>query len=166
MSAVAPILDEFKEEAPVTRRILERVPIERADWKPHEKSMSLGRLASWLANAPGWVAAAVGAEGFDLASFQPFPAPTTQTALLAAFDEGVLAAVRAAEALDEETARLPWSFRAAGRTLSTYPRFAVLRLFLLSDAIHHRGQMTVYLRLLDVPVPSVYGPSADENPHL
>lgn len=155
---------ELEAEAPVTRRVLDRVPLEKRDWKPHPKSMSLGHLAAWMANAPGWVSATALESGFDVDRWTPFPAPETSGALLAAFDAGVGAARAAMAKLDDSAARGEWSFRAGGQAIRTITRLDVLRLFLLSDAIHHRGQMSVFLRLLDVPVPSIYGPSADEGP--
>ena len=161
---VDPVLREFEAEAPVTRRVLERVPLGKREWKPHPKSMPLGQLAAWMANAPGWVSAVAGGSGFDVDRWTPFACPDTTSALLEAFDAGAAAARRAMTALDDSTARGEWSFRAGGNPIRTLQRIDVLRLFLLSDAIHHRGQMSVFLRLLDVPVPSIYGPSADEGP--
>jgi len=164
MPLVDAVAREFEQEAPATRRVLARVPLDRAGWQPHPKSMTLGRLAAWLANAPGWTAGIAGKDGFAIESFAPFGAPATTDALLAAFDEGCAAARKAMERLDDVAAMGDWSFLAQGKPMRTLPRIAMLRLFLLSDAIHHRGQMSVYLRLLDVPVPSIYGPSADEGP--
>jgi uncharacterized damage-inducible protein DinB len=164
MPLVDAVSREFEQEAPVTRRVLARVPLDRADWQPHPKSMTLGRLAAWLANAPGWTAGIAAKDGFAIESFSPFAVPSSTDELLAAFDEGCAAARTAMERLDDAAARGDWSFLAQGNPMRTLPRIAMLRLFLLSDAIHHRGQMSVYLRLLDVPVPSIYGPSADEGP--
>jgi uncharacterized damage-inducible protein DinB len=164
MRLVEAVAREFDQEAPVTRRVLARVPLARADWQPHPKSMTLGRLAAWLANAPGWTAGISGKDGFAIESFSPFATPATTDALLDAFDAGCAAARGAMATLDDAAALGDWSFLAQGKPMRTLPRIAMLRLFLLSDAIHHRGQMSVYLRLLDVPVPSIYGPSADEGP--
>jgi len=161
---VDPVARELEAEAPVTRRVLERVPLAKTEWKPHPRSMALGHLAAWMANAPGWISATIGESGFDVDRWTPFSAPDTSEALLSAFDAGVSAARAAIAALDDSAARGEWSFRAGGNAIRTLTRLDVLRLFLLSDAIHHRGQMSVYLRLLDVPVPSIYGPSADEGP--
>ena len=155
---------ELAEEAPVTRRVLARVPLERRDWKPHAKSMTLGHLAAWMANAPGWTSEIAGADGFDVDAFSPFSAPASSEELLATFDAGCATARKALARMDDAHASGDWSFRMGGQAVKTMPRFALLRLFLVSDAIHHRGQMSVYLRLLDVPVPSIYGPSADEGP--
>ncbi len=164
MSLAEPILRQFEQEAPTTRRVLERVPLEKGDWQPHPKSMPLGRLAAWLAGAPRWAAKTMHVESFDASAWAPLPTPTTTEALLAGFDEGVGAALAALRTLDDAGASAPWSFRMGEKTLMSFRRVDFLRLFLLSDSIHHRGQMSVYLRLLDVPVPSIYGPSADENP--
>ncbi len=164
MRLVDALARELEQEAPVTRRVLERVPLDRSGWQPHPKSMTLGRLAAWLANAPGWTAGIAGEGGFALEGFSPFAAPSSTEELLATFDAGCAAARAAMERLDDAAAIGDWSFLAQGKPLRTLPRVAMLRLFLLSDAIHHRGQMSVYLRLLDVPVPSIYGPSADEGP--
>ncbi|HEY7878184.1 MAG TPA: DinB family protein [Gemmatimonadaceae bacterium] len=159
------ILREFEQEAPVTRRVLERVPLNHGDWKPHPKSTPLGTLASWMANAPGWTAGVLPGDGIDVAEWEAYATPSSTAELLAAFDRGCAAARSALQKLDDAAARGDWSFRMGGKTLNTLPRIGLARLFLLSDAIHHRGQMSVYLRLLDVPVPAIYGPSADENPH-
>ncbi len=162
MRIVEAVLQEFEGEAATTRRVLARVPVDRSDWQPHPKSMSLGRLASWLAGAPGWLAGIVDADGFDVDRWEPLPVAASATELLERFDRGVEAARAAMGKMDDASAMKPWSFRMGGKAVMTVPRIGLLRLFLLSDAIHHRGQMTVFLRLLDVPVPSIYGPSADE----
>jgi len=164
MPLVDAIRSEFESEAPITRRVLARVPLEKRDWQPHPKSMSLGRLASWLASAPGWVATVASADGFDVEKFTPFEPPATSDALIATFDRSVETARTALASIDDGAARGTWTFRMQGNPVRTLPRIEMLRLFLLSDAIHHRGQMSVFLRLLDVPVPSIYGPSADEIP--
>ena len=164
MRIVEPVFQEFENEAPTTRRVLSRVPVDRSDWKPHPKSMSLGRLAAWMAGSPGWIAGIVEADGFDADQWTPLPTAASTAELLQTFDRGVEAARAAMGKLDDENAMKPWSFRMGGKAVMTVPRVGLLRLFLLSDAIHHRGQMTVFLRLLDVPVPSIYGPSADEAP--
>ena len=163
MALVDAIRQEFDSEAPVTRRVLARVPLDRRDWKPHPKSMSLGRLAAWMANAPGWGASVLFEDTFEASTWTPFPAPEKSEELLATFDAGAEAAREAMARLDDVTARGNWSFVFQGKPMLTLPRLGALRLFLLSDAIHHRGQMSVFLRLLDVPVPSIYGPSADEQ---
>jgi len=163
MALVDAIREEFDSEAPVTRRVLARVPLDRREWKPHPKSMSLGRLAAWMANAPGWGASVLFEDTFEASTWTPFSAPEKSAELLATFDAGAEAARKAMARLDEAAARGDWRFVFQGKPMLTLPRLGILRLFLLSDAIHHRGQMSVFLRLLDVPVPSIYGPSADEQ---
>jgi uncharacterized damage-inducible protein DinB len=164
MRIVEPVAQEFEREAPTTRRVLARVPVDRSDWQPHPKSMSLGRLSAWMAGAPEWLAGIVDADGFDADQWKPLPIAASAAELLQTFDRGVEAARAAMGRMDDASAMKPWSFRMGGKPAMTVPRVGLLRLFLLSDAIHHRGQMTVFLRLLDVPVPSIYGPSADEAP--
>ena len=166
MRLVDPIMQEFEQEAPTTRRVLERVPLDKKDWKPHPRSMSLGRLASWMANAPGWTAGVLYQDGLDVGNWESFPIPESTAALLSTFDDGCHAARAALGKMDDKAATVGWSFRMGAKTLNTFPRIAFARLFLLSDAIHHRGQMSVFLRLLDVPVPAIYGPSADDNPYF
>jgi len=163
MALADAIRQEFDSEAPVTRRVLERVPLDRRDWKPHPRSMSLGQLAAWLAHAPGWAAGVLIEDAFDASTWTPFAAPEKSAELVGTFDAGAEAARQAMARLDDAAARGNWSFVFQGKPMLTLPRIGFLRLFLLSDAIHHRGQMSVFLRLLDVPVPSIYGPSADEQ---
>ena len=164
MRSVDAIRAQFDEEAPVTRRVLGRVPLDRRDWKPHPKSMTIGRLAAWLANAPGWTAEVARRDGLAIETFAPYEAPAATGDLLATFDRGCAAARAVLSRMDDAEAAGNWSFLAGGKPMRTLPRAEMLRLFLLSDPIHHRGQMSVFLRLLDVPVPSIYGPSADEGP--
>lgn len=166
MRMVDTIIQEFDQEAPITRRVLERVPLDKKDWKPHSRSTSLGSLAAWMANAPGFTAKTMHTDGLDMGNWEAFPVPASTSALLSAFDQGCNAARAALAKLDDTAAVGAWNFRMGGKTLNTIPRIAFTRLFLLSDAIHHRGQMSVYLRLLDVMVPAIYGPSADDNPYF
>ena len=162
--AIDPVIRELSGETVLTRKVLERVPLGKAEWKPHPKSTALGALAAWLAGAPGWVAGAAPKDGFDFMMWQPLPVPSSTEDLLKTFDQGVEAATEMLEGIDDRAASGDWTFKLGDKTLSKYSRIDFVRLFLLSDAIHHRGQMSVYLRLLDVPVPSIYGPSADDNP--
>ncbi len=157
------LLAEFERESAVTRRLLERVPEDRLDFRPHERSMSLGRLAGHVAELPMW-AETIFAGDFDFAGrtdADRFVA-ADRAELLARHDE-VAAAFRGAlsERGDDELA-LPWRMLRAGALLQEMPRAVALRSFILSHQIHHRGQLSVYLRLLDVPLPSIYGPTADE----
>ncbi|MGB7211967.1 MAG: DinB family protein [Gemmatimonadales bacterium] len=161
------LLPEFDLEMASTRKMLERTPEDAFDWKPHVKSMTLGRLATHLAQIPAWGNRALTTESFDFAppgAKPPAAAPvTSRAAILALFDENV-ASTRAAisQASDTDLGK-PWSLLGGGKVVFTMPRAAVLRTLLFSHIIHHRGQFSVYLRLRDVPVPGMYGPSADEK---
>jgi uncharacterized damage-inducible protein DinB len=160
------MLQELEFEIPATRKTLERVP-EKFDWAPHGKSMNLGRLAQHLAEIPDWAVKAITLDEFDLAP--PGAAPAQRPALtstaqvLAEYDKNIAAAKAALAATNDEHLMKPWSLKMGGKTLMTLPRVAVVRNFVLNHNVHHRAQMGVYLRLNDVPVPSVYGPSADEG---
>lgn len=166
MSLVDGLLPEFDREMGVTRRLLERLPDGQFAWQPHPKSMTLGRLAEHLAELPQWVGTAVKDAGLDLATarrpdgYQP---PATRDAVLAMFDANVAAARGVLTGRSDAELMAPWSLQRAGQTIFTMPKAGVLRAFVLSHIIHHRGQLSVYLRLHDVPLPSIYGPSADEE---
>lgn len=156
-------LPEFDVEMANTRRVLERVPAERFDFKPHDKSYSLRDLSSHLANVPSWTAVTLATEELDLGQdWEPFD-PTTTADVLAHFDRHAAEARAALERATAEQLAVPWTLRMGEQVIFTMPRRAVLRSFVLNHMIHHRAQLTVYLRLLDVPVPGVYGPSADEQ---
>lgn len=162
------LLPEFDLEMSNTRRTLERVPDEKFGWKAHEKSGTMGWLAGHLANLPSWASLTIEQDGYDLAPEGkpqiPPPLPATNGELLAMFDKNAAAGRAAIAAATDERLLGPWSLKRAGHTLMTMPRVAVLRSFVLNHMIHHRAQMGVYLRLNNLPVPSIYGPSADENP--
>ena len=146
-----------------TRKTLERVPDGKFDWAPHAKSMTVVRLTSHLAHIPYWAVITIGQDFLDLAANPP-NAPVANTAgALADFDKNVAAARAAIEACSDETWMEPWSLKMGEKTLMTLPKVAVVRSWVMNHNIHHRAQMGVYLRLLDIPVPSVYGPSADEG---
>jgi uncharacterized damage-inducible protein DinB len=167
MSLSEMILPEFEQEMANTRRTLERVPDEKFDWKPHEKSTSLGGLATHLANIPSWTVYTFAREELDIAPpgeppFRLEQAKSTSD-LLAAFDKNVTDARAALAGAGDERWFGNWSLLRGGNTIMTLPRAAVMRGFVLSHLIHHRAQLGVYLRLLDVPVPATYGPSADEG---
>jgi uncharacterized damage-inducible protein DinB len=162
------LLPEFDQEMANTRKTLERVPEERFNWTPHKKSGTMVWLAGHLANIPSWASMAINTDELDLApggkAPTPPPAPTSTKALLAMFDKNAAEARAAiAGAADSEFMK-PWSLLQNGRQMMTMPKAAVLRSFVLNHLIHHRAQLGVYLRLNDIPVPSIYGPSADENP--
>jgi uncharacterized damage-inducible protein DinB len=152
---------ELEREAVSTAKMLERVP-DDLSWTPHEKSMNLGTLASHVALLPTFVKAALTADGFDLATKRETPTLTTGAELAAAFQAGVNEAVELLiNASDEDLAKI-WRLSNGEKVVFELPRFAVIRTIVLNHLLHHRGQLSVYLRLNDVPLPSVYGPSADE----
>ena len=161
-------LIEFDHEMRQTRKLLERVPAERFDWRPHPRSKPLGRLARHVAEIPAWTSNLLGAESYDLApdlarAEEDKPLPVSSAALLEEFDANVARARAHVAAQTDETLAQKWSLRRGGETVVTLPRSAVLRQFLMNHVIHHRGQLALYLRLLDLPVPALYGPSADED---
>jgi uncharacterized damage-inducible protein DinB len=158
------LLAEFDRESGLTRRVLARVPPDRFEWRPHEKSMTLGRLVTHLAELPGWGASLVTLTEYDLAN-RPSTTDTEATlaSALARFDANVTAARQAIVARTDGELLAPWTLKSDGRELFTAPRLVALRTLLLEHSTHHRGQLTVYLRLLDVPLPPLYGPSADEG---
>ena len=157
-------ITELELEAKTTRRVLERVPDDKLTWKPHVKSMSLRQLAQHVATIPGSVSGMARLDGYDVEKFTEPPALETTAAILAAFDASVAQAKADLAATDDAAMMANWSFKMGGKPIMTIPRIGVYRSMLLNHLYHHRGQLTVYLRLLDVPVPSIYGPSADENP--
>jgi uncharacterized damage-inducible protein DinB len=160
-------LGELEREAPLTRRALERVPEGRNDWKPHEKSMPLGRLAALVAGMPAWITMMIDKEEFDLnspgGSSGSFRTDfRTKEDLVKMMDDGVAGARTALQKTNDEHLMKPWRLLVAGKTVSEQPRHVVLR-DSINHLAHHRGQLTVYLRLNDVPVPAIYGPSADDQ---
>jgi len=167
MTLTENILPEFDREMASTRKTLERVPDGKFDWKPHEKSYSLGELASHVAGIPGWTEKAFHQNELDV---QPPGAPpyqekeaTSQAELLEEFDKNAASARAALQAASDERWRGEWTLLVSGRKILSQPRINIMRSFVLSHLIHHRAQLGVYLRLLDVPVPAIYGPSADEG---
>ncbi len=163
MPIVDALLPEFDHEMTVTRKLLERVPDDKFEWKPHPKSMALGQLAQHVATIPSWGSMTLTMSELDLGVGPPPPAMTSRAELLKAFD-GNVAATRAALAgrADAEL-MVPWTLKNGGQALFTMPRAMVWRGFVVSHLIHHRAQRSVYLRMNDVPIPSMYGPSADEG---
>jgi uncharacterized damage-inducible protein DinB len=162
MSISAALLPEFDQEMATTRRTLERVPEDKFGWKPHEKSMSLGHLASHLAEMPGFAVAGLTMDSLDLANYKPWEAKSREE-VLARFDQNVAGARAAIGSADDAKYMSNWSLLQDGKTLMTMPKVAVVRVFMMNHTIHHRGQLSVYLRLNNVAVPSIYGPSADEG---
>src|SRR5688500_17141725 len=155
---------ELRQEAKTTRRLLERVPEASFDWKPHEKSMNLGRLAAHVAELPELIIPALMQPGFDFApgQFKPF-APKTTPELWEKFARNTEAAAGLLQKQPGETMGDQWRLRSGDHVLFEMPRAMVVRFVGLNHVVHHRGQLSVYLRLLDVPLPSIYGPSADES---
>jgi uncharacterized damage-inducible protein DinB len=159
------LLAQLEEEAPPTRHALERVPEGRNDWKPHEKSMPLGYLAALVATLPSWAGMCVKLEEYDLASSSKYKTRefATNRELLAAFDEAVVEAREALQGTSDEHLLETWRLRLSGTIVNETARYQMLRNGVFSHLAHHRGQLTVYLRLLGAPVPAIYGPSADEG---
>ncbi len=156
---------ELEQEAGATRRVLERVPADKLTWRPHPKSMTLGQLALHVAKVPGDLANLSKLEGIDAETVDFNPAQPAQAAeILPALEASLEAARATLSALDATTASGAWRLTAGPREVFTVPRLAMLRSLMLNHWYHHRGQLVVYLRILDVPVPAVYGRSADENP--
>ena len=158
------LIMELEREAQTTRRVLERVPEDKLTWKPHVKSMTLGRLAQHVATIPGSVSGMARLDSFDVEKFAEPPQLESTASIVAAFDENLAQAKANLAATGDAAMMQNWSFKMGGNPIMTVPRIGVYRSILLNHLYHHRGQLTVYLRLLDVPVPSIYGPSADENP--
>jgi uncharacterized damage-inducible protein DinB len=160
------LLPEFDREMGLTRRVLERVPAGQFAWKPHDKSMTLGRLAEHLAELPFWLATSITENGIDLMAGRPaeYKAPETPAAVLVMFDKNVASARAAIVGRSDGELMAPWTLRNQGKEVFTMPKIAVVRSFAMNHMIHHRGQLMVYLRLQNVALPSIYGPSADEQP--
>ncbi|MCM3877639.1 MAG: DinB family protein [Thermoanaerobaculia bacterium] len=166
MRMIDPFIMELDRECATTRKLLERVPDGKLDWAPHPKSSTLGRLAMHVATLPEFAKALLG-DGFDAAAAPLDPArsvPERASGIVERFDKVVVEAKAALAQLDDARAMGAWRLSFGPKTLFTMPRIAVVRNFILNHVIHHRGQLSVYLRLLDVPLPPIYGPTADENP--
>jgi len=165
MQLATPLLGELAREAATTRRVLERVPDDRFDWQPHPKSMTLKALAVHLATVPAWGAATLAGTEFDLAQAEDRRPEIGSTEELLRFFDGAVGDFEERLGRADDAALLaPWTLKKQGAVVVTLPRAAVLRSIIFNHSIHHRGQLSVFLRLLDVPVPSIYGPSADEAP--
>jgi uncharacterized damage-inducible protein DinB len=163
MSIAGQLVAELKHEALNTRKIIERVPTDKLEWRPHEKSMTIGRLATHIADLPAWFIRILGAGEFDFAT-AVFNRDTKEntTAILQLFDERMDSAVKMLESASDESLNEIFILRRGDQILFQMPRKVSLRNFAFNHAYHHRGQLSVYLRLLDVSVPGMYGPSADE----
>ncbi|HXV15623.1 MAG TPA: DinB family protein [Gemmatimonadaceae bacterium] len=161
MTIAETLLPEFDQEMKTTRRLLERVPTDKGTWKPHQKSFSIGHLAQLLSWMPGWITMTLTSDSLDLAGAAGYSYETTEK-LLADFDKNVKEARAAIAASSDADFQKPWSLKRGDQVFMTMPRGVVTRQH-ISHIVHHRGQMSVYLRLLDIPVPSIYGPTADEG---
>jgi uncharacterized damage-inducible protein DinB len=160
-----PMNGEIAQEAVTTKRVLERVPFDKLTWKPHPKSMSLGQLAMHVATIPAGISKIAQVDDFEVnpANFNPAP-PNSKEEILAALDASVKTAHEYLGGLSESSATGEWRARVNGKEIMAMPRVGLLRSLMLNHWYHHRGQLSVYLRMLEVPVPSIYGPSADDNP--
>ncbi len=160
-------LDELEREAVASKRVLERVPEGCADWKPHEKSMPLGYLAALVAIMPAWIAMMIAQDELDVgapgsSTFKP-SAWSTNAELLRLFEDSMAKGRQVLSHTTEEHMLTPWRFLMSGRVMSENPRYVMIRDAALNHWVHHRAQLTVYLRLNDIAVPSIYGPSADDR---
>ena len=164
MATVKELLQELEQEAPATRRVLARVPADRFDWRPHERSMSMGQLANHLAGLPRGIVYATSLPTFDPGALPPPEAPASTEALLATFDAAMEYARAQLGGMPDADLGIPWKIVRGEQVVMSIPRGAALRTILLNHSYHHRGQLTVYLRLNGIPLPSVYGPTADEPP--
>jgi uncharacterized damage-inducible protein DinB len=168
MALAESLLPEFDQEMASTRKALERVPEAKLAWRPHEKSWEMVELATHLINLPTWMASTINQDSLDFAP--PGEEPLRDEAIpsvgagLERFDKNVAEARAALAGCSDEKLMQPWTLLAGGQEIFTMPRIAVLRSFVMSHMIHHRAQLGVYLRLNDLPVPPMYGPTADENP--
>ncbi len=164
MSQKHALIAELQMESANTRKMLERVPTDKNDWKPHPKSMTLGRLASHVAEIAGWVSYTLDSDVLDFATFDYKPVSNaTSEELLAIMDKNVAMAMASLEKSTDEDYDKMWTMRNGDHVHFTLPKKVVLRSFAYSHLVHHRGQLSLYLRLLDVPVPGMYGPTADEK---
>ena len=164
MALIDGMLQELEQEAQTTRRVLERVPNDKLNWRPHEKSRTLGELALHIAIVPGSVAEFVAAESPVQAPQFTDPVPKQASELIPALEESIAKAKKLLSGMDDEALNATWRMMQGDREILAIPRVAMLRSIMLNHWYHHRGQLSVYLRELDIPIPSIYGPSADENP--
>lgn len=163
------LLPEFDNEMATTQRVLERVPEDKLGWKPHAKSGTMAWLSGHVASLPNWAVIAMQTQEIDVApkdgaEQKRSPTPGTSKELMAIFEKNKTAAREAIASASDEELMKPWTLMKGGEKIFTIPKIAVLRGFVMNHMIHHRGQLTVYLRLTDTPVPPVYGPTADESP--
>lgn len=161
MNLNEPLLAELQIEAETTRKMLERVPQDALAWKPHEKSRTLGEIAAHIANLPGLFIATLNQDEFDRYDYKA--ATDTVADILDTFDRNISNALEVLKTQSNERLLAPWRYKYGEQVIFEMPRLVVIRTTALNHLIHHRGQLSVYLRLLDVPLPPVYGPTADES---
>ncbi len=164
MGMIDGMLQELEQEAQTTRRVLERVPGSQLAWRPHEKARTLGQLALHVAIVPGGVAELIASPSPAQAPTFSDPSPDSASELVPALEQSIAKAKRVLGGMDDATLMATWRMMQGERELFAVPRVALLRSIMLNHWYHHRGQLTVYLRQLGLPVPSIYGPSADEDP--
>jgi uncharacterized damage-inducible protein DinB len=163
MPLVDSVLAELDQEAGTTKRVLDRIPDDKLAWRPHPRSRSLGQLALHIASAPGNVATLAMQDTVEAPNFSQ-PEPKSRQEVLDTFSKSLESAKNTLKKMDDVRLTSMWSLTKNGKVLMSVPRIGFLRSILMNHVYHHRGQLSVYLRMLDVPVPSIYGPSADENP--
>jgi uncharacterized damage-inducible protein DinB len=163
MTLADSVLVELDQEAQTTKRVLDRIPEDKLAWRPHPRSRSLGQLALHIASAPGNVAALAMQDSVEAPNFSQ-PEPKSRQEVLDTFSKSLESAKDTLKKMDDVRLTSMWSLTKNGKILMSVPRIGFLRSILMNHVYHHRGQLSVYLRMLDVPVPSIYGPSADENP--
>lgn len=164
MSLNQPLISEIKHEAANTRKILERIPMENAEWRPHTKSTTIGRLATHVAELPGWITMIANTDSMNFGNGNyKSPTASNREELLAIFDKNVDDAVKSLEGMTEDHMKESWALLNGDRKIFEQPKAAVIRSFSMNHMLHHRAQLSVYLRLNDIPVPGMYGPSADEK---
>ncbi|MBS1759674.1 MAG: DUF1572 family protein [Bacteroidetes bacterium] len=157
------LISELKRESESTKKMLERVPMDNSDWKPHEKSMSIGKLATHIAAIPLWISSIINMDDYDIAKHYKNVHASTQEELMKLFQDSLNDAIENLEKIEDADLFKTWIFRNGDHIIANAPKIGVMRSLSMSHLIHHRGQLSVYLRLLDVPVPGMYGPSADDQ---
>jgi uncharacterized damage-inducible protein DinB len=164
MSLSKAFIAELKSETETTRKLLSRVPVDNLTWKPHEKSMTIERLAQHVAELPKWITNTVTKPGLNFAEgWTPSPKFASAEELVNHFDKNVVDAIAALETISDEDLNQPWTLQNGEQIYFTMPKKVVIRTMALNHFIHHRGQLSVYLRLLNIPIPGMYGPSADDK---
>ncbi len=163
MSMMQAFISELDRETPATRTMLERVPADRLGWRPHERSMSLGQLALHVAQVPGVISGFLVVDELPAPEFGEPPSPASKDEILSALEDSLETAKRTLAGMDDEAANGMFRLVSGGEEVLALPKVALARAILLNHWYHHRGQLSVYLRMLDIPVPATYGASADEN---